>query len=166
MGFPGTLQYVPDGAKVYFDRPEVKKAINAPQTPWAEASPRVIYNTSSGLSDNWHKYEFTGLTVLPRVIERSERTVLGHAGLDYILLQNGTLLTIQNMTWNGKQGFQKPIEEDFFVPYHSNFHQSTMAGAGIMGKTHTERGLTYFTIDLAGHMGKWKERDFIRQNTD
>jgi carboxypeptidase D len=97
--------------------------------------------------------EFTGLTVLSRVIERSARTVIGHGGLDYILLQNGTLLTIQNMTWNGLQGFQAPIVEEFYVPYHNNSQKGAMAGAGIMGTTRTERGLTYFSIDLSGHMG-------------
>jgi carboxypeptidase D len=132
----------------------VKSAINAPQIPWSEASPRTIYNTSSGLSTNWDENKFTGLTVLPSVIERSKRTVVGHAGLDFILLRNGTLMTIQNMTWSGVQGFQAPPEDDFFVPYHTDWQFATMAAAGVMGKTRTERGLTYFGVDLSGHMSK------------
>lgn len=154
MGFPGTLKYLPEGATVYFDRPEVKAAINAPQISWAEASPRKVYNTSTGISENWSKNEFTGLTVLPGVIERSERTVIGHGGLDYILLTNGTLLTIQNMTWNGQRGFQTPIEDDFFVPYTPETQMATLAGGGVMGKTKTERGLTFFSVNLSGHMRK------------
>lgn len=154
MGFPGTLQYIPQGANVYFDRPDVKKAINAPQVPWAEASPKPTYNTSNGLSVEFNTGIFSSETVLPSVIDRSKRTVIGHSNLGYILLRAGTLLTIQNMTWGGIQGFQAPIEEDFFVPYHEDPFLATMAGAGIMGKTRTERGLTYFGIDGAGHMGK------------
>ncbi|KAI1097427.1 Alpha/Beta hydrolase protein [Jackrogersella minutella] len=153
LGFPGTLQYLPEGAQVYFDRPEVKSAINAPQVPWSEASPRVIYNTTSGFSENWFKNQFTGLTVLPSVIEHSKRTVIGHSGLGFILLSNGTLMTIQNMTWGGLQGFQSPPKDDFFVPYHTELSKSTMAGAGIVGKTHTERGLTFLSIEGSGHMG-------------
>ena len=80
--------------------------------------------------------------------------MIGHGGLDYILLRNGTLLTIQNMTWNGRQGFQSPIEDNFYVPYHTKFQAATMASAGIVGKTHTERGLTFFGVDQSGHMSK------------
>jgi len=154
MGFPGTNNYLPKGAKVYFDRPEVKAAINAPQVPWAEASPKKVYNTSSGVSVNYTDNQFSGLTVLLSVIERSKRTVIGHGGLDFILIRNGTLLTIQNMTWGGKQGFQSPVEDDFYVPYHTDYQTASLAGAGIMGKTHTERGLTFFHISISGHMGK------------
>jgi len=151
LGFPGTLYYVAQGTEVYFDRPEVKAAINAPQIPWAECS-GPVYNTSSANSIEADNNLYSGLTVLPYVIENSKRTVIGHGDIDYVLLQNGTLLTIQNMTWNGQQGFQKPITEDFFVPYHDEVQLSTLAAAGNMGKTHTERGLTYVSIKLSGHM--------------
>lgn len=154
LGFPGTDQYVPTGARIYFNRSDVKGAINAPQVPWSEASPKTIYNTSTGLSENLNNNQYPGLTILPSVIERSKRTLIGHSGLGYILLQNGSLLTIQNMTWGGKQGFQEPVEDDFYVPYHSDFEVGTLSSAGIVGKTHTERNLTFFSIALSGHMGK------------
>ena len=59
---------------------------------------------------------------------------------------------IQNMTWNGAQGFQSPPSDPFFVPYHSELSDSTLAGAGVFGTTHTERGLTFVTVNLSGHM--------------
>ena len=59
---------------------------------------------------------------------------------------------IQNMTWGGKQGFQTKPSDDFFVPYHSELSPSTLAGAGVYGTTHTERGLTFVTVSLSGHM--------------
>ncbi len=38
--------------------------------------------------------------------------------LDMVLISNGTLLMIQNMTWNGAQGFtQKPSGEHFPVQF-------------------------------------------------
>ena len=58
------------------------------------------------------------------------------------------------MTFGGLQGFQKPVTEDFYVPYHKEYQHSTIAAAGVMGKTHTERGLTFVEINLSGHMGK------------
>ena len=68
-----------------------------------------------------------------------------------ILISNGTLMMIQNMTWNGAQGFQSKPTEPFYVPYHDDPSQSTLAGAGVFGTTHTERGLTWVSIDLSGH---------------
>jgi carboxypeptidase D len=69
-----------------------------------------------------------------------------------VLISNGTLMMIQNMTWNGAQGFQTKPTEPFYVPYHDEApSQSTLAGSGVFGTTHTERGLTWVSIDLAGH---------------
>jgi carboxypeptidase D len=68
-----------------------------------------------------------------------------------ILISNGTLMMIQNMTWNGAQGFQNKPTEPFYVPYHDDPSLSTLAGSGVFGTTHTERGLTWVSIDLAGH---------------
>lgn len=72
--------------------------------------------------------------------------------LDYILMANGTLLMIQNMTWNGAQGFTSKPSDDFFVPYHTQKAKPTLAGAGVFGTTHTERGLTWVEVSLSGHM--------------
>ena len=68
-----------------------------------------------------------------------------------ILIANGTLLMIQNMTWGGKQGFQEKPAGEFFVPYHEEVGLSTLAGAGVFGTTHTERGLTWVEVALTGH---------------
>lgn len=69
---------------------------------------------------------------------------------DFILVSEGTRIAIQytahysiiitskywlkarNMTWNGAQGFQTPIEPESF----------SVADFGIFGSEHTERGLT------------------------
>jgi len=88
--------------------------------------------------------------------------------LDYLLLMNGTLMALNNMTWNGKQGFSSsPLHGDkFFVPYNPSIGfvvQETetqpipatpvglVAGGGYLGTTYTERGLTFVTVNLAGH---------------
>ena len=56
------------------------------------------------------------------------------------------------MTWNGERGFQAPITDDFYVPPHRAYQETTIAGHGVMGRTHTERGLTYVETNLCGHM--------------
>ena len=76
-----------------------------------------------------------------------------------ILISNETLLIIQNMTWNGAQGFQRKPIEPFYIPYHDDPSESTLANSRIFRTTHTERGLTWVSVDLAGHS------EFLRQRT-
>lgn len=68
-----------------------------------------------------------------------------------VLIANGTLLMIQNMTWNGAQGFSVKPNDPFYVPYHDEESASTLAASGVLGTTHTERGLTWVYVDLSGH---------------
>lgn len=150
LGFPGSFDYVPEGASIYFNRTEVQKAINAPVQEWMECTSTDVFLNGTDNSTP------SALSILPGVIEHSDRVVIGHGILDMVLIWNGTLIATQNMTWNGQQGFSTAPSEwdDFFVPYHSNSDSQlgTIAGAGVMGQYHTERGLTLVTIQLSGHM--------------
>lgn len=143
LGFPGSFDYLPEGAQIYFNRTEVQKAINAPVQPWAECSNGVLERDSSPQSS---------FEALPYVIDRLDRTIIVHGDLDYILISNGTLLTIQNMTWGGVQGFQSAPANDFFVPYHDDYSYGTLSASGVMGTWHTERKLTFLEQSLSGHM--------------
>ncbi|KAF1994687.1 alpha/beta-hydrolase, partial [Amniculicola lignicola CBS 123094] len=143
LGFPGSIPYLPDGAFIYFNLTNVQKAINAPVQDWEECSNGVLDDDTSLPSS---------IEVLPRVIDALERTIIVHGELDYVLLYNGTLLTIQNMTFGGLQGFQSKPSDDFYVPYHADGPLGSISAAGIMGTTHTERKLTYVSQRLSGHM--------------
>jgi carboxypeptidase D len=144
LGFPGSFPYQPDGATIYFNRSDVQKAINAPIQEWAECSSGVLTTDSSPLSA-W--------SVLPSVIERSNRTLLVHGNLDFIFIADGALLVVQNMTWGGKQGFQQKPSDDFFVPARTEIGNfGSLGGSGIMGITHTERKFTWVETFLSGHM--------------
>ncbi|KAI9849922.1 MAG: hypothetical protein M1837_000136 [Sclerophora amabilis] len=146
LGFPGSFDYVVEGTQIYFDRPEVKTAINAPNVKWMECTNKNVF------VDGGDKSPPSGLSILPGLIEKNKRTIIGHGLLDYILISNGTLLMIQNMTFNGEQGFTAPPSDPFYVPFHSEASLATLAGAGTLGTTRTERGLTYVEISLSGHM--------------
>ncbi|KAF3186777.1 hypothetical protein TWF788_002998 [Orbilia oligospora] len=137
LGFPGSFGYLPEGAKIYFNRPEVQKAINAPRVEWEECSSREVF---VGLDKS--PFPVPG-GVLSRVVEKSERTVVAHGLLDFILIADGTLISLNNMVWNGKRGFSKRPSRKFVVPYDNQ---------GELGIWHEERGLTYIEIKLAGHM--------------
>lgn len=125
----------------------MQSAIHAPpHTNWAECTSTNVFVNGTDTSPP------SGLSVLPSVIARTNNVIIGHGLLDYILIANGTLLMIQNMTWNGAQGFRTPPTDEFFVPYHTESSPSTLAGAGVFGTTHTERGLTFVEVSLSGHM--------------
>lgn len=143
LGFPGSFEYLPAGTDVYFNRTDVQKAINAPIQEWGECSNGVLTTDTSPPS---------ALSVLPSVVDRLERTIVAHGELDFILLGNGTLFALNNMTWGGSKGFTKGPTTPFFVPYHSELSTETLAGAGRMGSFVTERKLTFINQWLSGHM--------------
>lgn len=122
---------------MYFDREDVQRAINAPNQPWSECSNSNVFPHGGDHS------EHTSYKVFPRVIEKSDRTVIAHGLLDYILIADGTLMAIQNMTWAGQQGFSERPSRKFNVPHDMQ---------GELGVWHEERGLTYVEVRLAGHM--------------
>lgn len=146
LGFPGSFEYLPKGAEIYFKRDDVKKAINAPvDIDWEQCGGPVFVGDGDQSPPSSE-------TVLGSVIDRTKNVIIGHGDLDFILLANQTLLSIQNTTFGGKLGFQKKPVEPFYVPYHTKGEDSTLAAAGVFGTTHTERGLTYVGVTLSGHM--------------
>ncbi|KAL4723067.1 hypothetical protein ACLX1H_010308 [Fusarium chlamydosporum] len=146
--------YSPPGAEVYFNRTDVKKALHAPvDSTWYQCTRNNVFgygNPNSTRSD-------TSLApaqndVLKRVIEHTNNTIIGVGRLDYILPPNGTLFALQNVTWNGKQGYQKyPQDKQFYVPFHPEYNGGRLSEAGIVGQWGYERGMTYYEVQLAGH---------------
>jgi carboxypeptidase D len=80
-------------------------------------------------------------SVLPNVIEKSQRTIIVNGQHDFSIIAEGVRVIIQNMTWQGVQGFQVQPTARFIVP-----------DQGDLGIVHTERGLTYVELVLCGHM--------------
>ena len=74
---------------VYFDRADVKAAIHAPvNQTWTECSDIDVFpNGDASLP--------SAFTVLPDVIERSNRSVIIHGLGDFILIAEGTRLVLQ-----------------------------------------------------------------------
>ncbi|KAF9780060.1 alpha/beta-hydrolase [Thelephora terrestris] len=131
LGFPEATE-----SPIYFDRQDVKKAIHAPlNQTWVEcANIDVFPNGDASLPP--------AFTVLPGVIEQSVRSVIMHGLGDYVLIAEGARLVLQNMTWGGKQGFQKAPAPDSFI----------VEDMGAMGTVQIERKLGYFEVVLSGHM--------------
>lgn len=86
------------------------------------------------------------------MIESINNTIIGVGNLDFLLAPNGTLFALQNMTWNGVQGFQEyPQKEEFYVPYHPEYNGGRLAESGYVGNWGEERGLIFYTVQLSGH---------------
>jgi len=132
----------------------VKKAIHAPlDVDWALCADTGVLRKDTSAMSIEH--------VIPKVIEATNRFLISSGDLDMILITNGTLMSIQNMTWNGHLGFQKkpstPI--DIQLPdlqYQDVFAYNQAAGVdgpqGNMGIQHFERGLMWAQTYLSGHM--------------
>ena len=140
----------PKGFVTYFNRPKVQAAIHVPPTKWSECVDGVFSNGGKNkMGDLSEPPAING--VLQRVVEKTNNVLIGQGQLDYVLMTNGTLLALQNMTWNGAQGFSEPPTLEHFVPYHTEYNAGALSGAGIVGTYRTERGLTFVNVELAGH---------------
>ncbi|KAK4700174.1 hypothetical protein P7C70_g6076, partial [Phenoliferia sp. Uapishka_3] len=117
----------------YFNRPDVQAALHVGNsTTWRECSlndPFVHSTDDSPFSE----------TLLPAILAQIS-VLLWHGEIDGVLLSAGDLITIQNMTWGGVQGF-------------TTAPNSTMTLNGVAtGTWHTERNLTFLMVNNAGHM--------------
>lgn len=144
------------GDEPYFDREDVKKAINAPtDIKWSQCVRGSFVGGDH--SDPPAKYE------LPNVIEKTNNVMLVQGAMDYILPLSGVLLGLQNMTWNGQMGLHTRPQDPFYVPLYGYdiyaypipkyYGQNLPAGCGVMGTSHHERGLTLVVTQLSGHEG-------------
>lgn len=74
--------------------------MHAPQNvEWSECSGPVFVDDDDTSLDPIQK-------VLPQVIEATNRVLVANGQLDLVVITDGTLLAIQNMTWGGILGFE------------------------------------------------------------
>jgi carboxypeptidase D len=78
--------------------------------------------------------------IIPSLLASDVKVNLWSGTLDYILNPIGTELSIQNMTWNGAQGFCDKPDRKWFDSQH-----------GYAGTWGAERGLGFYLFHGAGH---------------
>ncbi|KUJ12228.1 carboxypeptidase S3, penicillopeptidase S3, CPD-S3 [Mollisia scopiformis] len=164
LGFPGSLMYTTPGLGIYFERADVKKAMHAPtDVTWTECSNGLVIIGAYGPDDDFQND--TSLDpiqyVLPKVIEHTNRVLVANGDWDMIIITEGTLLSIQNMTWNGALGFQTEPSTPIVITepdlqYEVLFDENELNGVddiqGTMGIQHYERGLMWAETYQSGHM--------------
>lgn len=160
LGFPYSESYVAPGTQIYFNRTDVKQVIHAPEgVNWEVCASKSVFKQGSGDNSDPSSYR-----AIPHVIEKTNNVQIAHGTMDMVLLANGTLLAIQNMTWNGQMGFQSMPRDPLFVPHHTNPDVAGTSGQGVLGTWHEERGLTWVLVDLTGHMvPTWQAAVSFRQ---
>jgi carboxypeptidase D len=154
LGYPTNLAYsYPSLTPLYFDREDVKKAMHAPmEVSWSECSGPVFIGGGGPESEGDLSLDPIQ-SVLPQVIEATNRVLVSNAALDFVIITDGTLLAIQNMTWGGKLGFQsKPSTPIVITLPDLQYQQAFIDNGypegfenpqGTMGVQHYERGLMW-----------------------
>lgn len=138
----------PSSVPVYFGRRDVQRHINAPPTDWSIC----VDNVFLGDGDTSDSPFIDNDNTLVSVIEHLNNTIIGSGALDGILPTNGTLFTIQNATWHGKQGFDAFMPNKFFVPPHKITSNITISShMGNIGRWVKRDGFTFYEIHNAGH---------------
>lgn len=160
LGYPTNLQYSYDGMPVYFNRSDVKRAMHAPKNiEWLSCKGPVFLG-DGGPQGEGDLSPDPIQHVLPRIIEATKHVLVSNGDLDSVILTDGTLLAIQNMTWGGKLGFQvkpsTPIvitlpDLQYSAVFEGNGYGG-LDGAAAMGIQHYERGLMWAQTYLSGHM--------------
>ncbi|MCJ1398410.1 hypothetical protein MMC11_001608 [Xylographa trunciseda] len=161
LSFPTELVYSPAGATTYFNRTDVKTAMHAPDIDWSVCGENNVFLGGQGGPESEGDLSADPIQhVLPQVIEATNRVLVSNGDLDFIILTNGTLMAIQNMTWNGALGFQSTpstpiVIETSDLQYQAVFAANGAAGLdgpqGLMGIQHFERGLMWAETYLSGH---------------
>ncbi|OQE20012.1 hypothetical protein PENSTE_c014G04437 [Penicillium steckii] len=162
LAFPTSLDYQAPGSTVYFDRKDVKHALHAPNVTWAECSAEPVFVGGSAGPEQEGDISANPIEkVLPQVIEATNRVLISNGDYDMVIITNGTLLAIQNMTWNGNLGFQEKPETPINIEipdlmyknvFEENGAQDLDGPQGIMGIQHFERGLMWAETYMSGHM--------------
>ncbi|CAG8935710.1 unnamed protein product [Penicillium salamii] len=162
LGFPTDLAYQP-GPTNYFNRTDVKKALHIPPgIDWELCSLESVFvSPDLGPEQAFDSSANPTEHILPRVIEATNRVLVSNGAWDYLIITNGTLVAIQNMTWNGELGFQSrpdtPItiempDLQYAAVFDAQVDYGELDGPqGVMGIQHYERGLMFAETYQAGH---------------
>lgn len=139
------------GLGVFFDLPEVKAAMHAPDVPWRVCANSSVFSSADG-QDQSPRPSFS---VLPGVFERVPMNIVANGALDFLIPSMGTLFALHNTTWGGTTGFKEQPNRTFVVPGRSltddASSQQILGSVGEMGTWGYERGVLFVDVEGAGH---------------
>jgi carboxypeptidase D len=132
-----TSLYYDDAFVAYLNRADVKTAIHAPAISFNKCNDdlcRILVGPA-------YRQPPPAYSIVPTLLSQGIKVHIFSGMLDFLIPHTGQDLVIQNMTWGGAQGFAHPPTNDIL---HDLLGRKVGAGR-------TERGLSYYTFDNAGH---------------
>jgi carboxypeptidase D len=140
---------------LYLNRADVQEALNIPSLPipFRPCNPAIL---TTLFSQSNHPAP-PAYSILPTLLSTHNISVhIYHGALDLLVNYLGVELALQNMTWNGQQGFQRRPDRTFGLQNTKMLNGTgTWPGNTTTGKAAgvwtEERGLTYHLFYEAGH---------------
>ena len=117
LGYSTDLQYAYPGLPIYFNRTDVKQAMHAPMDVERLECKGPVFVGESGPEDEGDSSADQIQHALPKMMEKTNRVLVANGALDFEIITSGTLLAIQNITWNGALGFQASPARTLSSPY-------------------------------------------------
>lgn len=105
LGNANAPQAVAFSTPTFFDNKDLQNYIHAPHQKWVYCNDQVFPQHDQSLPpDQKPSYKNN---ILASVIENSKSEFIVMQGqLDGLIITNGTSIALQNLTWNGEQGFR------------------------------------------------------------
>lgn len=140
----------------YFGRADVQAALNIP--PPSTDSPAHYSACSNNilaaltLSETATIPTSPTFSILPSILNNGSIAVHVYSGeYDFLLNHFGTELVLQNMTWNGAQGFVEKPSKAFYSDDAMPDDSEKGEDKNVAGTWGEERGLSYHFFHGAGH---------------
>jgi carboxypeptidase D len=148
----GTFESPETSRGGYFNRTEVKRAMNAPEISYSVCSPQPVFanHNATGGPGNGDLAPPASFAALPAVFDRVPLNLVANGALDMLVPSIGVLFALQNVTWRGATGFTAEPTQTFVVPPSSG-NASLVGQAGEMGTWAYERGVVFVDVAGAGH---------------
>ncbi|KKY33498.1 putative carboxypeptidase cpds [Diaporthe ampelina] len=160
----------------YYNLTVVRDAIHAPVgREWEACSPNPVFTNPSNATSGDGSPR-AQLTVMPGVFDRTPGiNIVANGQFDMLIPSNGTLFSLQNVTWRGAQGFSEYPPNILQIP-PSGINASDENGpwgsfakiegvgrSGEMGKWVFERGVGFVDVAYAGHgVGRYNAAAMFR----
>lgn len=140
----------------YFGRADVQTALNIP--PPSTDSPAHYSACSNAILATLALSETSTIpipptfSILPSILNSGSTAVHVYSGEnDFLLNHFGTELVLQNMTWNGAQGFAEEPSKVFYSDDARPDNRKKSEDKSVVGTWGEERGLSYHFFHGAGH---------------
>lgn len=143
----------------YFNRPDVQDALHIPDSIRRDNNTYLFQPCNQEIINSLYTLANTptppAYTIIPDLLSIHNISVnIYQGGLDFRVNHLGVELVLQNMTWNGAQGFQKRPTKlfDAELRHQEEGGNGSAGDSEPIGVWTEERGLSYHLFSSGGHV--------------